>query len=166
MFPADYRAKAQARQTLGQQRSENEMVMKASLDLVLTFFLPQRGSGEGERLKTMSPSPNTSASRRWTTTAATGECAWRTPHMHLHPLNRPPFLRPPLPALASGPGGPDRSLSVILPPPSLQELELCDADTNVFKLIGPTLIKQDLTEAKANVGKRIDYIGSELCAPT
>ena len=35
-------------------------------------------------------------------------------------------------------------------------------EANVYKLIGPALIKQDLEEAKANVNKRIDYISGEL----
>ncbi|KAL6333195.1 hypothetical protein AAG906_028378 [Vitis piasezkii] len=35
-------------------------------------------------------------------------------------------------------------------------------DANVFKLIGPVLVKQDLAEANANVRKRIDYISAEL----
>lgn len=32
----------------------------------------------------------------------------------------------------------------------------------VFKLIGPALIRQDLVEAKANVSKRLEFIGGEL----
>lgn len=32
----------------------------------------------------------------------------------------------------------------------------------MYKLIGPALIKQDLVEAKSNVGKRIDYIKAEM----
>ena len=44
----------------------------------------------------------------------------------------------------------------------LQELELLDDDANVYKLIGPVLVKQDLAEAKANVNKRLDYITAEL----
>lgn len=43
-----------------------------------------------------------------------------------------------------------------------QELELLEDDANVFKLIGPVLVKQDLAEAKANVNKRIEYITAEL----
>ncbi len=43
-----------------------------------------------------------------------------------------------------------------------QELELLEEDANVFKLIGPVLVKQDLAEAKANVNKRIEYILAEL----
>ncbi|KAI7982803.1 Prefoldin subunit 6 [Camellia lanceoleosa] len=35
-------------------------------------------------------------------------------------------------------------------------------DANVYKLIGPVLVKQDLAEANANVRKRIDYISAEL----
>jgi len=38
---------------------------------------------------------------------------------------------------------------------------LGDAD-NVFKLIGPALIRQDVSEAKQNVDKRIEYISAEL----
>ncbi|WVZ77153.1 hypothetical protein U9M48_025051 [Paspalum notatum var. saurae] len=44
----------------------------------------------------------------------------------------------------------------------LQELELLSDGANVYKLIGPVLVKQDLAEAKANVKKRIEYISAEL----
>lgn len=43
-----------------------------------------------------------------------------------------------------------------------QELELVNDEANVYKLIGPVLVKQDLAEAKANVKKRIEYISAEL----
>jgi len=43
-----------------------------------------------------------------------------------------------------------------------KELDLLEDDANVFKLIGPVLVKQDLAEAKANVNKRIEYITAEL----
>ncbi|TVU33236.1 hypothetical protein EJB05_25026, partial [Eragrostis curvula] len=43
-----------------------------------------------------------------------------------------------------------------------QELELLNDGANVYKLIGPVLVKQDLAEAKANVKKRIEYISAEL----
>ncbi|KAL3685357.1 hypothetical protein R1sor_003379 [Riccia sorocarpa] len=43
-----------------------------------------------------------------------------------------------------------------------KELELLNDDANVFKLIGPVLVKQDLVEAKTNVNKRISYITAEL----
>ncbi|KAI4371804.1 hypothetical protein MLD38_010111 [Melastoma candidum] len=38
----------------------------------------------------------------------------------------------------------------------LKELDLLSEDANVFKLIGPVLVKQDLAEANANVRKRIE----------
>ncbi|EES04832.1 hypothetical protein BDA96_04G116200 [Sorghum bicolor] len=44
----------------------------------------------------------------------------------------------------------------------LKELELLSDGANVYKLIGPVLVKQDLAEAKANVKKRIEYITAEL----
>eukprot|EP00793_Prasinoderma_coloniale_P004268 PRCOL_00000028-RA len=43
-----------------------------------------------------------------------------------------------------------------------KELDMVEEDANVYKLIGPALIKQDVTEAKANVDKRIEYITTEL----
>ncbi|EEE56649.1 hypothetical protein OsJ_06059 [Oryza sativa Japonica Group] len=45
---------------------------------------------------------------------------------------------------------------------TIQELELVNDEANVYKLIGPVLVKQDLAEAKANVKKRIEYISAEL----
>jgi len=41
-------------------------------------------------------------------------------------------------------------------------MQRLDADSNVYKLIGPVLVKQDQDEAKQNVQKRIDYITTEL----
>lgn len=43
-----------------------------------------------------------------------------------------------------------------------KELDLLKTDNQVFKLVGPVLVKQDLDEAKQNVNKRMDYIKSEL----
>eukprot|EP01102_Stenamoeba_stenopodia_P001487 TRINITY_DN11297_c0_g1_i1.p2 TRINITY_DN11297_c0_g1~~TRINITY_DN11297_c0_g1_i1.p2 ORF type:complete len:123 (+),score=53.03 TRINITY_DN11297_c0_g1_i1:51-419(+) len=43
-----------------------------------------------------------------------------------------------------------------------KEFELVGADAEVFKLVGPALLKQDLEEAKANVTKRLDFIKKEL----
>lgn len=43
-----------------------------------------------------------------------------------------------------------------------KELDLLKQDNDVFKLIGPVLVKQDLEEAKQNVTKRMDYISAEL----
>ena len=34
-------------------------------------------------------------------------------------------------------------------------------DAKVYKLTGPVLIKQDLSEARGNVEKRLDYIRAE-----
>ena len=44
-----------------------------------------------------------------------------------------------------------------------EELDLATDTTKVFKLIGPALVNQDLSEAKSNVGKRIEYIRQALC---
>ncbi|XP_054794064.1 prefoldin subunit 6 [Prosopis cineraria] len=44
----------------------------------------------------------------------------------------------------------------------LKELDLLTEGANVYKLIGPVLVKQDLAEANANVRKRIEYISAEL----
>merc|ERR1712141_568481 len=43
-----------------------------------------------------------------------------------------------------------------------EELDRLDEDAKVFKLIGPALVKQETTDAKQNVDKRIDYISGEL----
>ena len=47
-----------------------------------------------------------------------------------------------------------------------KELDLLKTDDSVYKLIGPILIKQDLTEATQTVQKRIDYIQGEMWALT
>lgn len=44
----------------------------------------------------------------------------------------------------------------------LQELELLDEDANIFKLVGPVLIKQDPLEATSNVKKRLEFIKGEV----
>lgn len=43
-----------------------------------------------------------------------------------------------------------------------EELDLLKPNNEVFKLIGPVLVKQDQDEAKQNVEKRMEYISSEL----
>eukprot|EP00055_Hartaetosiga_balthica_P002397 m.3819 g.3819 ORF g.3819 m.3819 type:complete len:129 (+) comp2129_c0_seq1:39-425(+) len=43
-----------------------------------------------------------------------------------------------------------------------KELELVKEEDVVFKQIGPALVKQDHTEAKGNVQKRLDYIEAEV----
>ncbi|KAK0403700.1 hypothetical protein QR680_017074 [Steinernema hermaphroditum] len=42
------------------------------------------------------------------------------------------------------------------------EFDLLEDDAKVFKLIGPVLVKQDLTEARQNVQKRLEYITAEI----
>ena len=44
----------------------------------------------------------------------------------------------------------------------LQELKLLEEDANVYKLVGPVLVKQDLVEAKSNVNKRLEFIRGEI----
>ena len=41
-------------------------------------------------------------------------------------------------------------------------MDLASDDNKIYKLIGPALVKQDLSEAKTNVEKRISYIGGEI----
>ncbi|GAA6096507.1 prefoldin subunit 6 [Tachysurus ichikawai] len=43
-----------------------------------------------------------------------------------------------------------------------EELDFLDSQNMVYKLIGPVLVKQDLDEAKATVGKRLEYINGEI----
>ncbi|KAF0985557.1 hypothetical protein HZS_3060, partial [Henneguya salminicola] len=42
------------------------------------------------------------------------------------------------------------------------ELELLKSGSEVYRLTGPTLLRQELSEAKDNIQKRINFIGSEL----
>lgn len=43
-----------------------------------------------------------------------------------------------------------------------EEMDALEADARVFKLIGPALVRQAVSEAQANVDKRIAYITAEL----
>jgi len=43
-----------------------------------------------------------------------------------------------------------------------KEFAQLTADNVVYKLIGPVLVKQDQSEAKSNVEKRLDFIQSEI----
>ncbi|KAJ1656030.1 Prefoldin subunit 6 [Dispira simplex] len=43
-----------------------------------------------------------------------------------------------------------------------KEFKNLNDDANVYKLIGPVLVKQEPTEAKSNVSKRIEYISAEM----
>lgn len=44
----------------------------------------------------------------------------------------------------------------------MQELKLLDDDANVFKAVGPVLVRQDLMEARTNVTNRLDYIKKDI----
>merc|ERR1711865_446846 len=44
----------------------------------------------------------------------------------------------------------------------LKELGLLEEDAQVFKLIGPVLVKQELVEVKTNVSKRIEFIKNDI----
>ncbi|EPY77225.1 prefoldin subunit 6 [Camelus ferus] len=43
-----------------------------------------------------------------------------------------------------------------------EELVLLDGSNMVFKLLGPGMVKQELGDARATVGKRLDYITPEI----
>lgn len=42
------------------------------------------------------------------------------------------------------------------------EFSNLDDDANIYKLVGPVLLKQDTTEAKSTVDGRLEYIGQEM----
>eukprot|EP00547_Thalassionema_nitzschioides_P007784 CAMPEP_0194223440 /NCGR_PEP_ID=MMETSP0156-20130528/35164_1 /TAXON_ID=33649 /ORGANISM="Thalassionema nitzschioides, Strain L26-B" /LENGTH=129 /DNA_ID=CAMNT_0038954597 /DNA_START=171 /DNA_END=560 /DNA_ORIENTATION=- len=43
-----------------------------------------------------------------------------------------------------------------------QELQLLKEDSNVYKMVGPVLLKNELEEAKLTVSKRLEFIVGEL----
>ncbi|CAF4821041.1 probable prefoldin subunit 6 [Pieris rapae] len=43
-----------------------------------------------------------------------------------------------------------------------EELMLLKKDSEVYKLIGPVLVKQELEDARQNVAKRMEYISKEI----
>ena len=43
----------------------------------------------------------------------------------------------------------------------LQELDILEEGAVVYKLVGPVLVKQDASEAKMTVEKRLEYITKE-----
>lgn len=43
-----------------------------------------------------------------------------------------------------------------------EEFETLSSDSNVYKLMGPVLLKQDKEEAEDNVNKRLEFITSEI----
>ncbi|GLC43908.1 Prefoldin subunit 6 [Pleodorina starrii] len=44
----------------------------------------------------------------------------------------------------------------------LEELKLLDDEANVFKAVGPVLVKQDLMEARTNVTNRLEFIKKDI----
>ena len=45
-----------------------------------------------------------------------------------------------------------------------QEFDLLDDEANIYKQIGPVLLKQDKTEAVMSVNGRLEFINKEMCA--
>ena len=45
----------------------------------------------------------------------------------------------------------------------MQEFQSLKSHNTIYKLIGPGLVPQDPTEAKANVEKRLEFIKNEMC---
>lgn len=43
-----------------------------------------------------------------------------------------------------------------------EELDFLKSENEVYKLIGPVLVKQDIVEAKENINKRLEFITSEI----
>ncbi|KAL1303847.1 hypothetical protein AAFC00_000303 [Neodothiora populina] len=43
-----------------------------------------------------------------------------------------------------------------------QEFETLAEDANIYKLVGPVLLKQDTAEAKSTVDGRLEFIGQEI----
>lgn len=43
-----------------------------------------------------------------------------------------------------------------------QEFAALSPSNQIYKLVGPVLLKQDQVEAKANVDKRLEYIAGEM----
>ena len=44
----------------------------------------------------------------------------------------------------------------------MQELDLLNEDSKVYKLVGPTLMSVELEEAKENISKRLQFIEAEV----
>ena len=45
---------------------------------------------------------------------------------------------------------------------ALKEFQMLEEDANVFKMIGPVLVKQDSKEAQENVKRRLEYFKVSL----
>ena len=48
------------------------------------------------------------------------------------------------------------------PPNTHKEMDHLEDDAVVYKLVGPVLVRQELSEARQTVEKRLDYISKEL----
>jgi prefoldin beta subunit len=46
--------------------------------------------------------------------------------------------------------------------PYVQEFENLKDEENIYKLVGPVLLKQDKVEAESTVKGRIEFIGNEM----
>jgi prefoldin beta subunit len=46
--------------------------------------------------------------------------------------------------------------------PIVQEFDILDDEANIYKQIGPVLLKQDKTEAVMAVNGRLEYIDKEM----
>ena len=44
----------------------------------------------------------------------------------------------------------------------MAEFKMLDEDAKVYKLVGPVLAKQDLSDCRSNVSKRIEFIDKEV----
>lgn len=44
-----------------------------------------------------------------------------------------------------------------------QEFSSLEDDANIYRLVGPVLLKQDTSEAKSTVDSRLGYIDQEMC---
>lgn len=45
----------------------------------------------------------------------------------------------------------------------VQEFDTLDDDANIYKQLGPVLLKQDKTEASMAVSSRLEFIEKEMC---
>ncbi|QIX00594.1 hypothetical protein AMS68_006111 [Peltaster fructicola] len=45
---------------------------------------------------------------------------------------------------------------------SVQEFNSLEDDANIYKLVGPVLLKQDLSEARSTVDGRLEFIEKEI----
>ena len=135
--------------------------LKAKLESEAVAFR-QVQTGEPPRRSSCAPLLTSSLSDIQRAEQARGQCAQQLSEndMVLKASARSrPRLRP------KGARREPRPLCVLAPPSHthahVQELERLAPEAGVFKLVGPLLVRQDLVEARANVGKRLDFIRHE-----